>query len=725
MNRDRWTIICLAYTIGLLSTNILGFHPNPSWQQWIVVIGGLGFLSAIAAITMPRFWRRSSRWQLWLSAGLVAILAVAYFQFRIPQPTDSDISRVLEKGNSYGQTVTVTGKTLTQARLTSNQRSQFWFEVKKLQQSDRQVTGKLYVTVPLSQGQDLYPGQELTVTGTLYQPRSPSNPGSFDFKTYLARQGAFAGLKGEEIEFPQSGRESPGGLWQLRKRIIDAQIRWLGNREGRLVSSMVLGQKAVDLPSDIRDTFIKAGLAHVLAASGFQVSLLLGVTIRLTERFSSQKQFIAGLSILILYVGLTGLQPSVMRAAVMGVGALIALVAERKVKQLGSLLVAGTILLLFNPLWIGDLGFQLSFLATFGLIVTMPALERQLDWLPPALATLIALPLAASVWTLPLLLHVFSVVATYSIPANIVAAPLVMAISLGGMLSAGAAVIYPLAGSAIAGILYYPTYFLIQIIHFFTTLPGSSFALGKLPLSLMLVIYTLMCLVLCIRWMQRRWWLAGLLIATLIAVPSAYNRLNLAQITVFATQQEPVLVIQDRGKVILINSGDPSTTKYTIIPFLNQQGINQIDLAVAFASPATQFENSSDLKNNLTIKSIFADNSNISLNSTQIQSMGSALQINTQQQTWLLIAENHIDKVKLPQTVTVLLWSGKTLKKEWLDLVQPQVVIAVSLFVDTNTRQQLQQRGIQLYWTGRDGAIQWRHKDGFQTTIETQETDIP
>jgi competence protein ComEC len=711
MNRDSWTIFCIAYAIGLLSTSIFGFNPHPSWQQWLIVIGGLGFLSILAAIVIPRFWRRGLKWQLWLATGLIAILAAAYFQVRTPQPANDDISKILEQ-KKFIASIQIEGKALTQGRLNSDRRVQFWFEATKLLKTDKPVTGKLYVTIGLSKEQNIYPGQQLIVTGSLYQPRSPDNPSSFDFKAYLARQGAFAGLKGKQIEII---KEPSWGWWQLRQRIVDAQTHTLGNREGLLVSSMVLGQRAVNLPGDIRDIFIRAGLAHILAASGFQVSLLLGAVLKLTERFSSRNQLIFGLGILLLYASLTGIQPSVARATVMGIGGLIALVSDRKIKQLGSLLVAGTILLLWNPLWIWDLGFQLSFLATFGLIVTMPALEKRLDWLPPAIATIVALPLAASLWTFPLLLNVFSVVSTYSILANIVTAPLVTAISLGGMLSAGAAVIYPSLGSAIAWLLYYPTHFLIQIVQFFTILPGSSLAVGKLSLALMLLIYALMGLVWVNRWWQPRWWLMGILILFLIVVPIRYHRLNLTQITVFATKQEPVLVIQNRGQVFLINSGDRDTTKYTLTPFFNRQGINQIDYAVAFGS---------EIKN-LSIKEISSDR--VISNSTEIQSLEKALQIKIQEQIWLLVKDNSIDKTtieKLPKTVSVLLWSGKYLSQKWLDIVKPKVAIAISRTVDPEIKQQLKQRGIQLYWTGRDGAISWRRDRGFETTIELNEEEI-
>ncbi|MFM6278316.1 MAG: ComEC/Rec2 family competence protein, partial [Dolichospermum sp.] len=160
--------------------------------------------------------------------------------------------------------------------------------------------------------------------------------------------------------------------------------------EGPLVSSMVLGAKAVDLPYDIRDLFVRTGLAHALAASGFQTSLILGVILQLTKGTNKATQITLGGLGLTSFLFLAGFEPAVLRAVIMGFAALLGLALEKGVKQLGSLLIAATLLLLFNPLWIWNLGFQLSFLATLGLIVTSPAIDKRLDWLPPAISSLIS-----------------------------------------------------------------------------------------------------------------------------------------------------------------------------------------------------------------------------------------------------------------------------------------------------------------------------------------------
>ena len=737
----------MAYAIGLLSTGIFRFpNPYPSWQQWTLIALGFGSFSTGAAVLVPRFWPTGPRARIWLSAGIIALLAVVYFQVRLPQPDVNDISQRWEKvgKNGNNSAVTVEGKVLEEPRLTRSQRVQFWFEAQQLKGT--KVTGKLYVTVPLLQGTGLYPGQRLAVTGNLYQPQSAPNPGAFDFQAYLARQGSFAGLKGVRVTLEKEGGEPPWGLWKLRQRIVRAQVRWLSSPAGPLVSSMVLGSRAVDLPYDIRDQFIQAGLAHVLAASGFQVSLLIGVAVALTGSFSLRSRLILGLTALALYVGLTGVQPSVMRAALMGVGVLIALGMERKVRPLGSLLLAATVLLLWNPLWIWDLGFQLSFLATLGLMVSAPALEKRLDWLPSAIATSIAIPLAASLWTLPLLMFVFSTVATYSIPVNILSAPLVAAISLGGMASALAAAVWPLAGSAIACLLYYPTHLFIGIVEFFTALPGSSLATGKISLAMLLLSYGGICLVWLSRWWQRRWWLVGLFSVTLIVVPIGYSQLTRVQVTVLAARQEPVLVIQDRGKVTLISHGKADTARYTLLPFLAQQGINQIEQELVLASESGDrrgwFKSSgsfpvarslTDWQKSLIKYQPLSLGERISIGSTAIELVSAKpplLQLQISDRTWWLLGSSQTDPKDL-QPLTgkiapqVLLWSGKHLPLEWLAILKPNVAIAASSTVARDTQQQLQQKQIQLYWTGRDGAIQWTPERGFQKTLEAMEQDSP
>jgi competence protein ComEC len=735
MTQISGVILCLAYILGLLSTAI-------SWGSYAVLAMGIG-----AAVVIPRFWRVGPKAALWLIAGVVGLFATLYLQVQTPQPAVNDISKFVQDvdGTNQEQIFTVQGKIVSPPRLTRSQRGQFWLETTQLEIKGgdeaalaQTVTGKLYVTVPLLQATGLYPGQVIAVTGVLYKPKPAVNPGSFDFRSYLEREGTFAGFSGRQV-IP-TAQKPQWGWWIIRQRIVRSQVRWLGRPEGPIVSSMVLGSKAVDLPYDIRDSFIQVGLAHALAASGFQTSLILSLLLVITKRLSSRAQVAWGVSALVIFLGLTGLQPSVLRAVVMGFGALIALAIRRKVKPLGTLLLAATLLLLFNPLWIWDLGFQLSFLATLGLLVTVPPLIKKLDWIPPAIACLIAVPIAASIWTLPLQLHVFGVVPLYSLVVNVLTTPLISVISISGIISALTALIWPLAGSALSWLLYYPTHWLIVLVQVFSQLPGNSIAVGTISVLQLLAIYGLISLVWLQPWWRRRWWLAGALSFTLVLIPVWQTQATVLRVTVLATDAEPVMVIQEHGQVTLINSGDADTVRFTVLPFLQQQGINKINWAIAINSqssisgwleilkrlPVKNFYNhvaldSDPATNSKILKAVQAHwakhhflsvGQTVTAGSTTMQLINAQapmLQLEIQGQTWLLLGlkPNQENKLltQLPR-VQVLCWSGEVVAPNLLQAIKPQVAIISSPTPDPNTVSTLRQGKTQVFLTGRDGAIQ-------------------
>ncbi|MBV8884829.1 MAG: ComEC/Rec2 family competence protein [Chroococcidiopsidaceae cyanobacterium CP_BM_RX_35] len=499
MTQTSGIVLCLAYILGLLSTVFF-------WGGYGILASGIGaailFQSRLIK-ALPSDWRMGPKPTVWLAAGAIGLLATLYFQARIPQPAANDISKSVAGDSYQQQTVTVQGKVLSSPHLTRSQRMQFWLEANQLNEGKgKEVSGRLYVTVPLQQAIGIYPSEAISVTGFLYKLKSATTSGSFDLQAYLAKEGAFAGLKGRQVNLLAETR-SKWKWWAIRQRIIRAQGRWLGSPEGPLVSAIVLGHQAVDFPYAIKDQFVQEGLAHVIVASGFKVSLILGSLLAVTRRLTQRLRFCLGTAALFIYAGLTGFHPPVLRAAVMGFGALIASVLQRKRKPLSSLLIAAILLLLINPLWIWDLGFELSFLATLGLMVTVPPLVKQLDRLPSAIASLVAVHIAAYLWTLPLLLHVFSVTAPYSIVVNLLTTPLITVISLGGILSAVAAVIWPLAGSALAWSLYYPTHILILLVQFFCQLPGNSVTISTISVLELIALYGLICSVSALLWWQR------------------------------------------------------------------------------------------------------------------------------------------------------------------------------------------------------------------------------
>lgn len=229
------------------------------------------------------------------------------------------------------------------------------------------------------------------------------------------------------------------------RRHIAAELRLAGGEEpGGLLAALVLGQAMVPLPAALRDAFRAAGLSHALAASGFHLSVLLGAVLLLTRRAPALIRWPAAFGAMGLFGLLAGAQASVVRALLMGALAFVLKERGRRSRPLAVLLLCLLLMLLLRPSWLLDVGFQLSAAATGGLILSAGPLEARLQrWLPLWAAAAMAVPLAASLWTLPLQLLHFGVVPSYAVLSNVLAAPLLTPLTLGAMAMALTAVLMP------------------------------------------------------------------------------------------------------------------------------------------------------------------------------------------------------------------------------------------------------------------------------------------
>ncbi|MFK8181943.1 MAG: ComEC/Rec2 family competence protein [Phormidesmis sp.] len=493
-------VICWAYLTGLLITGL-----SDAVIMNGVSIAGLAvlFVGGIAGTFVPRYWRMGPTRQQWWVAGVIGLMGASYCLFRAPQPATNDVSLFASEKVQH-----VVGRVVAMPQKTRYGKGRFFFEAQSIKGDGiavpKRVSGKLYVTAPLWPSERMFPGQRVQLQGKVQEIETTQETDKSSFGDYLVKQGCFAKFRTSWVEF-LPGQEPPKlALWKLRRRIVDAQSRWLPEPAGHLLSAMTLGRRAVDLPHDVKDSFVDAGLAHTLAASGFHVSLILGLVLGRLKGRSPKTQAMAGALTLLIYVGLTGLQPSVVRASVMGFGALIGLALDRKIQPMGCLLVAANLILLVNPQWVWDVGFQLSAMATLGLIVTVPWLVKQLTFVPTTIATVLAVPVAAFVWTIPLQLYRFETVSPYSILLNGIATPLVILTSVGGFVSAGAAIIWPMLGAAIAAPFRYPVHLLIWLVDKFNSFPGSSIAVEGIGVRSVVIMYGVFATVSILIWRSQK-----------------------------------------------------------------------------------------------------------------------------------------------------------------------------------------------------------------------------
>jgi competence protein ComEC len=310
---------------------------------------------------------------------------------------------------------------------------------------------------------------------------------------------------------------------------------------------------------------------------------------------------------------------------------------------------------------------------------------------------------------------------------------------LGGMISGILALIVPAAGSAIASLLFYPTTLLIGITNFCRNLPGNTWAVGQMPLAILLAIYGLFILIWCHKWWQRRWWL-GLLFPVVFFLTTALYNTSQIQIAVLASQQSPIIVVQDRSQVMLINSGQNNQAKYSVLPFLAQQGINTIDYGLAYDQSANSPAEWLTISQGVRTKSIFAANAN-NLPAIKTALTGAFPEIVTKSvhlirdedlnlikiqiagYNWLIMGKpltaNHtkakiktyIQQHNLPAQDSIILSSGD-IPYPWLELLQPKMAIASSEQITPKTKRLLQQKQIEFHNTAAEELIRWTPRQG-------------
>jgi len=247
-------------------------------------------------------------------------------------------------------------------------------------------------------------GWQLEVEGRLQRPGRALHPLLAGPAERLQRQGVWTQLRVRRwrlLERPVTP------IADLRRRMAAALLQAGGPAAGGVLAALVLGSAVVPLPVEVREAFRASGLSHALAASGFHLTVLLGAVMAVGRLAPRPLRWLLAFGAMGLFLLLAGPQPSVVRAVLMGALAFALQEARRHPRPLGVLLVCVVLVLVARPGWLLDVGFQLSVAATAGLLLSARPQEQWLAArMPRWLAAAVAVPLAASLWTLPLqLLH--------------------------------------------------------------------------------------------------------------------------------------------------------------------------------------------------------------------------------------------------------------------------------------------------------------------------------
>ena len=324
---------------------------------------------------------------------------------------------------------------------------------------------------PSSKASPLQPrhiGQQLTLAGTLLLPQAPLWPGAFDETTLALAQHQVGKLVGWRLLQGPTPVPSPWptplwaalleGLATFRLQVASTFTNTLGPNAGALLGGMVLGDRAVPLPDDLRTAFTQTGQVHLVAASGMNIAIVAGAlgalgtllvwvlapllrwclpmawATPLALPLARGVQLLGMATGVAFYALLTGLPPSIRRASTLWFLGLGVKGCCWQLPPLALLVWAVALLVLWDPSQWYSLGFQLSVLTTLGIVAYLPAVETALHQrgIHPAFSWLFGVTFCAQLWASPLIAHHFGTFPWLSLPLNALSGVLVVPITLLG-----------------------------------------------------------------------------------------------------------------------------------------------------------------------------------------------------------------------------------------------------------------------------------------------------
>ena len=332
-------------------------------------------------------------------------------------------------------------------------------------------------------------GDRLELTGRLEEPPAL---GDFDYRAYLANQGIHSTMPFPQVRLLEDGGGNParGFLYSLRRKVSSGLDQALPEPQASLANALLLGLRG-RLPQDITEDFRATGTSHLLAISGLHVGIVLalsmGAGVWLIGR-RRQIYLLMPLGAIWLYALLSGLSPSVERAAIMGSVYLLAVALGRPRSILPVLALAAAVMAGYHPQVLKQVSFQLSFTAVAGialLITYGPTLASRLQnpltsgnewWKTPAkaLAVAVAVSVAATLGTLPLIAFNFERIPTLGIPATILALPALPILLTTSGLAAIAGLVHTSAAQVLGWGAWVPLEYVIRLVHLISQVPGST-----------------------------------------------------------------------------------------------------------------------------------------------------------------------------------------------------------------------------------------------------------
>jgi competence protein ComEC len=466
--------------------------------------------------------------------------------------------------------------------------------------------------------------------GYLYEPTSPRNPGAFDYKRYLNRRKIYGlvTLRDEnQVEILDRGEENifiSKIVIPLRKWILTIFDKTLSGNHKALLAGFLLGETK-EIPKRVYTMFRDTGTVHLLAVSGSNVWLVIGVIfgalslLRVPKLPATLLIFVC----IFIFTHLVHNDPPVVRAGIMAGVILLGVLLYKDVNLVNVVSFAGMVILSVSSLFLFDVGFQLSFASVFAILLLYPQLSKLVSkyvnrshkslWKWVIVPALISLSVELVLF--PILSYYFNIIPLIIIVANIFIVPLAGL----SVVLACFSIFSAIFSTSLAGIFSASNWLCLdltlRLTEFFASLPIAKLSIPA-PSAFSFILYYLLLwfLVSAIAKKRKAILFSILIVANVIVWREGLSHSNrILSLTFLDISQGSSAVFElPNGEVFLINAGEKANNfdagEYVIVPFLNHKGITKIDKLILTNTDSLSINSARSIAENAKIEEIVSLN---------------------------------------------------------------------------------------------------------------------
>lgn len=355
------------------------------------------------------------------------------------------------------------------------------------------VSADLYVPVAY--------GDRVLVSGKLSAPEDfETDSGNvFHYTQYLAKDGIHFRMFYPEVEVVRHGEGNRviAILLSVKHAFLDQLSRTMVEPHVSLLGGLLVGAKQA-LGEDLLDSFRRTGVVHIVVLSGYNMTLIAEAVMRALAVLPQRLALGAGAGAIVLFALMTGASATIVRASAMALLVLLARATGRVYGVTRALFITAFLMLMHNPYLLAfDPSFQLSFLATLGLIQLSPRLEPLVPLVPTrwGLRSLLTATLATQLFVLPLLLYQTGALSVIAVLANLLVLPLIPATMLLGFLAGLTGFLHPLAALPFALMAHALLSFELAVVELLAQLPFAVLPVSGFPLWGVFLLYGIGALV--------------------------------------------------------------------------------------------------------------------------------------------------------------------------------------------------------------------------------------